>query len=105
MTESRMTEQPASAPGLEPVWLVEAKYVANAAEVRVPYRPTHLANLLEQKQTGVVLEAGAYADASASVIMLRAGSEEDALEICRNDVYWQNGVWVELRARAFLRVP
>jgi len=101
-----MTEQPASTPpGLEPVWMVEATYVANAAEVRVPYRPDHLANLLELKESGVVLEAGAYADASASVLMLRAASEENAVEICRNDVYWQNGVWVELKARAFMRVP
>jgi uncharacterized protein YciI len=41
---------------------------------------------------------------SASVVILRAGSEAEALAICRDDVYLRNGVWVEVRARPFGRV-
>jgi uncharacterized protein YciI len=100
-----MSEQTSNVPILERVWLVEATYITNAAEARAPFRPAHLARLGELKERGVVLEAGAYADASASVMMLRVASEEEALELCREDVYWQNGVWVELKARAFARVP
>ncbi len=77
----------------------------NAAEARVPVRPAHLARLTELKVRGVVVEAGAYGDASASLLILRATTEEEALDLCRADVYWQNGIWVDLRTRAFSRVP
>jgi uncharacterized protein len=97
-------EQP-SVPALEPVWLVEAAYVENAAEARVPFRTAHLARVHELKDLGVVIEAGAFADASASLLIVRADDEESALELCRGDVYWQNGIWVDLKARAFGRVP
>lgn len=92
-------------PTLEPVWLIEATYVANATEVRAPFRPAHLARLTKLKEQGAVIEAGAYADASASLLMIRADTEEDALEFCRADIYWQNGIWVDLKARAFARLP
>ncbi len=63
-----MSEQASNLPTLEPVWLVEAVYVANAVEARAPFRSAHLARLLELKERGVVVEAGAYADVSASVL-------------------------------------
>ena len=100
-----MSDQSSNLPILEPVWLVEATYVANAIEARAPFRPAHLARLKESKAHGVVVEAGAYADASASLFILRTATEEEALEFCRSDVYWQNGVWVDLKARAFARIP
>jgi len=56
------------------------------------------------KAAGVVVEAGAFADVSVSIVLLRAASEAEAIELCRRDVYMQNGVWVELRARPFGRV-
>jgi hypothetical protein len=37
--------------------------------------------------------------------MLRVATEEEALDLCRADVYWQNGIWVDLKARAFARLP
>ena len=88
----------------EPVWLIEATYAPDAAESRVPIRAQHAARLLELEAQGVVIEAGAYEDMSASVVMLRAPSEAEALAICRDDVYTRNGVWVEFRARAFNRL-
>jgi len=89
---------------IEPIWLVEATYAPDAAETRVPFRAEHLARLRELKRQGIVVEAGAFADVSASIILIRAADEQAALELCRDDVYLRNGVWVELRARAFGRV-
>ena len=100
-----MPEQAFSIPTLEPVWLIEAAYVANPIEARAPFRAAHLARISELKDRGVMLEAGAYADASASLLMVRAGSEEEALDLCKADPYWENGVWMDLKARAFNRVP
>ena len=89
---------------IEPVWLVEATYAADAAETRIPFRAEHLAGILEREEAGLYIEAGAFADVSASVILVRAESAEAALELVRDDVYLRNGVWVEVRARAFGRV-
>jgi uncharacterized protein YciI len=88
----------------ESVWLVEATCAPDAAESRGPFRPEHLDRMLRLKEEGVVVEVGAIADVSASVIMLRADSAEAALDICREDVYTKNGIWVEFRVRPFNRV-
>ena len=98
-----MTQLP---PGvrLENVWLDEATYAPDAAETRVPFRSEHLARIAELRMAGVYIEAGAFPDVSASIILLRAESEEAALDLVRDDVYLRNGVWVELRARPFGRV-
>lgn len=105
MSDHTQNDPAQNVPTLEPVWLVEASYVVNAIEARVPFRPTHLARITDLKNSGVMIEAGAYADVSASLFMLRAATEDEALDICRADVYWQNGIWVDLKARAFARVP
>ncbi len=89
---------------MEPVWLVQATYAADASETRVPFRAEHLARAARLKAAGVLVEVGAYADVSASVLLIRAVTETDALEVCRADVYMQNGVWVELRAKPFGRL-
>ena len=95
---------PAPAHSIEPAWLVEATYAPDAAETRVPFRARHLERMARLRAEGVVIEVGAFADVSASLVLLRAGSEEAALDVCRRDVYLQNGVWVELRARPFGRL-
>jgi uncharacterized protein YciI len=89
---------------IEPVWLIEATYAPDAAETRVPFRAEHLARIVALKEAGVFVEVGAFVDVSASVVIVRAESAEAALEIVRDDVYLRNGVWVELRARAFGRI-
>jgi uncharacterized protein YciI len=99
-----MPDPRAPDPPIEPIWLVEATYAPDAAESRVPFRAEHLARLRELKRQRIVIEAGAFADVSASIILVRAADEQAALELCRDDVYLRNGVWVELRARAFGRV-
>ena len=89
---------------IELVWLVEATYAPDAAETRVPFRAEHIARLQELKRQGIVIEAGAFVDVSATLLVIRAADEEAALDVCRADVYLRNGVWVELRARPFGRV-
>jgi uncharacterized protein YciI len=98
-----MTDPGAPAP-IEPVWFVEATYAPDAAETRAPFRAEHIARLQELKRQGIVVEAGAFLDVSASIVVVRAADEAAALDVCRADVYLRNGVWVELRARAFGRV-
>ena len=99
-----MPVAPSGPAAIEPVWLVEATYAPDAAETRVPFRAEHLANLRALKRQAVVVEAGAFADVSASIIIVRAADEGAALDLFRDDVYARNGVWVELRARPFGRV-
>ncbi len=95
-----MTDQPTDV-AIEATWLIEATYAPDAAETRVPFRGPHLARLAELMDAGVVVAAGAFADVSASIIVVRAADETAALAIARSDVYMANGVWVEVRARAF----
>ena len=97
-----MTDLPGTP--IEPVWLVEATYAPDAAEARAPFRAEHIARLQELKQQGIVIEAGAFTDVTATLVLVRATDEQAALDICRDDVYLRNGVWVELRARKFGRV-
>lgn len=89
---------------LENVWVIEATYAPDAADTRPPFRAEHLARIGELKDAGICIEAGAYADVSTSLVILRADSESAALAIVGEDVYVRNGVWVELRARPFGRV-
>jgi uncharacterized protein YciI len=96
-----MPDGPPAGVAIESVWLVEAAYAPDAAERRKPFRAQHLARILELREAGVIVEAGAFTDVSASVVLLRASSEDEALAICRDDVYLRNGVWVDLRARPF----
>ncbi len=99
-----MTDSATPAHSLETVWLVQATYAPDAAETRVPFRARHLARLATLKAVGVVIEAGAWTDMSGSLVMVRAADETAAINLVSQDVYMQEGVWVELRARPFVRV-
>jgi uncharacterized protein YciI len=97
---------PADAPAhsLESVWIVQATYAPDAAETRVPLRERHLARIASLTAAGRIVVAGAYTDMSASLLVVRAEDEAAALEMVRQDIYMQHGVWVELRAKPFVRV-
>jgi uncharacterized protein YciI len=96
---------PATPPhSIETVWLIQSTYAPDGAEVRAPYRAAHLAKIAELIAAGVIIEAGAFTDVSSSIMLVRAESEQAALDLARQDVYMQNGVWVELRAKPFGRV-
>jgi uncharacterized protein len=99
-----MTDQPTPSFSLEDVWVVQCTYAPDAAETRAPVRPQHLARIARLKAEGTVIEAGGFQDMSGSILVVRAADEAAAVEIARQDVYMQQGVWVEVRARAFGRV-
>jgi uncharacterized protein YciI len=99
-----MTDQPTPAYSLEEVWVVQCTYAPDAAETRPAVRPQHLARMARLKAHGIVIEAGGFMDLSGSLLVIRAPSEAAAVEIARQDVYMQHGVWVEVRAKAFGRV-
>lgn len=89
---------------VEPIWIVEGTYAPDAAETRVPFRARHLTRLADLRDAGIVLEAGAYADMSSSLLLVRAADEQAALDVARDDIYMANGIWVEVRARPFGRL-
>lgn len=89
---------------IETVWLIRATYAPDAAETRIPVRGRHLARIAELKAAGTIVEAGAYTDVTEAILLVRAASEEEALDVARQDVYMQEGIWVELRAKPFGRV-
>jgi uncharacterized protein YciI len=89
---------------MEPVFIIEATYGPDAAELRPPHRPTHLARIAALRASGVILEAGAFPDMSGSLLLVRAPDADAALAIAAEDVYLREGVWVEARVRPFLRV-
>jgi uncharacterized protein YciI len=100
-----MTEPDATpAHHLEDVWVIQATYGPDASELRAPVRPQHLARLARLKAEGTVIEVGGFSDMSGSLLIVRADSEAAAIELARQDVYMQEGVWVELRARPFGRL-
>ena len=99
-----MTDQPAPAHSLENVWVVQATYAPDAAETRVPFRARHLARIATLKAVGVIVVAGAYLDTSSSLLIVRAADEAAAIAIARADIYMENGVWVEVRAKPFVQV-
>jgi len=86
---------------IEQIWVAESSYGSDVAERRAPVRSRHLARIGELKLAGVIIEAGAFADMSGSLILLRAPSEEAARALLEADVYWQAGVWTGFRIRAF----
>jgi uncharacterized protein YciI len=99
---------PAEIPGdveIEPLFLVEARYTPEAAERRPTVRAQHLARIAELKRTGVIVEAGAYADGlTTSLLLVRVPDAESALAVARADIYASAGVWGEIAARPFGRV-
>ena len=96
-----MTDQDVA---LEPIFVIEAVYAPDAAETRKPVRAEHLARMAALCDEGVVIEVGGYADVSASLVLVRAANEQEALQLARDDVYMKNGVWVELKVKPFGRV-
>lgn len=81
-------------------WVVEARYVADAAERRAPFREEHLARLQQLHETGRLLFGGAFEDLSASLMGYLLPSEAAVRELVESDVYWRNGVWVGYTVRA-----
>lgn len=90
---------------VEPVWIVEAPYTRDAEKRRPRVRREHLERIGRLLADGTLIEAGGYADFSSAILIVRAKTAEDALELVRDDVYLRSGVWREpIRAREYGRV-
>ena len=68
---------------IEQIWVVEATLGPDAAERRAPVRAEHL---------------------SASLLLVRVPTQEQALALAEADVYFRSGVWTGFRIRALGRV-
>lgn len=90
---------PAAAPDLppgvriEPVWLVEVPYTAEARERRPAYRVEHLARLARLRTEGVVIEAGGALDFSKAVLLMRGADEAEIRAVIESDAYTGGRVW------------
>ena len=89
---------------LEWVWLVEVPYTSDAPTRRPAHRPVHLGRMARLKREGRIIEAGGCDDWSKAVILMRAGSAEEALAVIDEDVYTTEGVWHSPTARRYGRV-
>ena len=89
---------------IEPIWVVEAFLGPDAAERRGLFRAEHLARLAGLRDAGTVIETGAFADMSASLLLVRVATEAEALALAQADVYFRAGVWTSFRIRALGRV-
>jgi len=85
---------------IEQIWVAECEYAPDAAEKRPAVRAEHLARIGRLRAEGIIVEAGAFADMSGSLLLLRVPTEEAALEILKADVYWRAGLWTSFRIRS-----
>ncbi|MFI2667290.1 YciI family protein [Micromonospora carbonacea] len=89
-------------PRFEPTYLVTAVFAADAAARREPHRAAHLAHVRALLADGAALVAGARADLTASVLVLRAADAAAARALVAQDPYWRHGVWTTLDVVDFL---
>jgi uncharacterized protein YciI len=85
-------------------YVVEAAYAPDAADRREPFRPEHLDRIGKLSAEGALLVAGAFADMSASLLVLAVSSEDAVRAIVETDVYWRNGIWTGYTVRRLNRV-
>lgn len=90
--------------GIEPCYVVEPLYADDAAARREPVRDEHLARVRQLLADGTLVAAGAFDDMSSSLLVVAVDSEDEALALVHSDVYWREGVWVDVRMRRLNRV-
>jgi len=74
-------------------FVLEYRYADQDARARV--RPDHLAYVQSLHEKGTVVLAGPVGDGSGAMMVLQAGSEEEARRIVRDDPYTAAGVGVD----------
>ncbi len=89
---------------IEQVFLAEVPYTPEAPRLRPALRPQHLARLLRLRLQGRIIEAGGTADFEKAVLLVRAASEAEVLEMIADDVYTSGGVWHSPRVVGYGRV-
>ncbi|HEX5014749.1 MAG TPA: YciI family protein [Candidatus Limnocylindrales bacterium] len=90
---------------VETVYAVEISYAPDAAEKRPAVRREHLTRVARLRREGKLVEAGGFLDFKSALLIFRVGSEQEAIDIIRDDVYLRSGVWLDdPKARAWARV-
>lgn len=74
-------------------FVLEYRYANLDARARV--RPDHLAYLTALQERGTVVLAGPVGDGSGAMMVLQAGSEDEAAQVVRDDPYTAAGVGVD----------
>jgi uncharacterized protein YciI len=74
-------------------FVLEYRYADLDARARV--RPDHLAYLQSLHRAGTVVLAGPVGDGSGAMVVLQAGSEEEARQVLADDPYTAAGVGVD----------
>jgi uncharacterized protein YciI len=78
---------------VETVYAVEISYSPEAQAKRPAVRLEHLARVARLLREGTLVEAGGYLDWRSALLIFRAGSEQEAIDLIRDDVYLRSGVW------------
>ncbi|MFL5771160.1 MAG: YciI family protein [Chloroflexota bacterium] len=90
---------------IETVYAVEISYSPEAQAKRPAVRFEHLTRIARLLGDGRLVEAGGYLDWKSALLVVRASSEQEAIDLIRDDVYVRSGVWLDdAVARAFGRV-
>lgn len=89
---------------LEASYVVEATYSPDAATRREPFRDEHLSRLSADIGAGSLIVAGALDDMSGSLLIATMDHEDEVLARVHDDVYWREGVWVDVRLRRLNRL-
>jgi uncharacterized protein YciI len=74
-------------------FVLEYRYGDLDARARV--RPDHLTYLKALHEKGAVVLAGPVGDGSGAMVVLKAGSQEEAQQIVKDDPYTSAGVGVD----------
>ena len=89
----------------ETVYAVEISYSPEAEELRPAVRHEHLTRVARLLRDGTLVEAGGFLDFRSALLIFRVGSEQEAIDLIRDDVYLRSGVWLDdPKARAWSRV-
>jgi uncharacterized protein YciI len=89
----------------ETVYAIEISYAPDAKEKRPAVRHEHLTRVARLLREGTLVEAGGFLDFRSALLVFRVGSEQEAIDLIRDDVYLRSGVWQDdPKARQWSRV-
>ena len=80
---------------VETVYAVEISYSPEAQAKRPAVRLEHLTRVARLLKEGTLIEAGGYLDWKSALLIFRAGNEQEAVDLIRDDVYLRSGVWLD----------
>ena len=73
-------------------------------ELRPKVRPTHLEYIRAAAKAGKIVLGGRFTDGSGSLIVLEAGSHDEAAKFAQNDPYTKEGVFERVEIKPFQKV-